>query len=107
MKRTPLRSRPHRVTTDERAVYQAVEERDRGCMALLLDPSITRDSCSARLTMQHVKDGPGGPRITDVAHVLRVCEWHHIWSGWATSKAGLALQRAYLAKLYPEAWGSR
>lgn len=101
---SPWRSRPHRVTPEERAVYQAVEARDPGCMALALDPTLSPDSCSGRLTMQHVKDGPGGPRITDEAHLLRICEWHHVWSGWATSKAGLALQRDHLRRLYPAAW---
>lgn len=28
-----LRSRPHRVTNEERAAYLAVEIRDQGCMA--------------------------------------------------------------------------
>lgn len=102
MKRTPLRSRPHRVTDEERAAYLAVEIRDQGCMAPRLDPDV--GPCSGRLTRQHVKDGPGGPRVTDEAHLLMLCEHHHIWSGWATSKAGLALQRDHLRRLYPEAW---
>lgn len=102
MKRSPIRSRPHRVTDDERAVYQAVEARDQGCMVPRLDPDA--GECSGRLTRQHVRDGPGAPRITDEAHLVMLCEHHHIWSGWATSKRGLAMQRAYLATLHPEAW---
>jgi hypothetical protein len=97
-----LRARAHRVTPDERAAYLAVELRDAGCVAPRLDPEA--GPCSGRLTRQHVKDGPGGPRITDEAHLVMLCEHHHIWSGWATSKAALALQRAYLASLHPEAW---
>ena len=102
MKRSPIRSRPHRVTPEERAAYKAVEARDQGCMAPRLDPA--SGPCSGRLTRQHVKDGPGGPRVTDVAHLLMLCEHHHIWSGWATSKDALLLQRMYLALLYPAAW---
>lgn len=102
MKRSPLVARVHRVTPDERSIYQAVEARDAGCMAPRLDPSV--DACSGRLTRQHVKDGPGGKRRTEEAFLLMLCEHHHLWSGWATSKAGLALQRAYLAGLHPEAW---
>lgn len=102
MKRSPIRSRPHRVTDDERAVYRAVEARDQGCVAPRLDPDA--GACSGRMTRQHVKDGPGGARVTDEAHLVILCEHHHLWSGWATSKAGLERQRAYLRGLYPEAW---
>ena len=102
MKRSPIRSRPHHVTPAERAVYLAVEVRDQGCVAPRLDPDT--DECAGRLTRQHVKDGPGGPRLTDEAHLVMLCEHHHIWSGWATSKRGLALQREYLRTLHPGAW---
>lgn len=102
MTRSPIRRRTHHVTPAERAVYLAVEVRDQGCVAPRLDPAA--GPCSGRLTRQHVKDGPGGPRVTDEAHLVMLCEHHHIWSGWATSKPGLALQRAYLAGLHPEAW---
>lgn len=98
-----LRSRAHRVTTDERAEYDFVMERDAGCVAPRLDPEA--GPCSGRLTRQHVKAGPGAPRVTDRAHLVILCEHHHIWSGWATSKAALMLQRMYLALMYPEAWG--
>lgn len=102
MRRTALRTRTHHVTPAERAEYLEVEVRDAGCVAPRLDPDA--GPCSGRLTRQHVKDGPGGPRITRRTHLVMLCEHHHIWSGWATSKAALVLQRAYLAKLYPEAW---
>lgn len=99
---SPWRSRPHRVTPEERAVYQAVEARDQGCMAPVLDPE--SGECEGRLTRQHVKDGPGGARITDEAHLLMLCERHHLWTGWATSKPALELQRDYLRRLHPGAW---
>lgn len=105
MKRSPLRSRAHRVTVDERAEYDFVAQRDAGCVAPRLDPEA--GACSGRLTRQHVKAGPGGRRITDRAHLVMLCEQHHIWSGWATSKDALLLQRMYLTLLYPEAWGAR
>ena len=93
---TPLRSRGHSVTAEERQVYLAVELRDGGCMAPRLDPAV--DACDGRLTRQHVKDGPGGPRITSYRTVLMLC-WHHHLDGWATSKDALALQREYLREL--------
>lgn len=93
MRRTPLRSRVHAVTAEERQVYDAVMERDRGCVAPVLDPSI--DECSGPLTRQHVKDGPGGKRITALNQVLILCAHHHL-DGWATSKPALAMQRRYL-----------
>lgn len=93
-----LRRRGHSVTAEERAVYLAVEQRDGGCMAPRLDPTV--DACDGRLTRQHVKDGPGAPRITSYRRVLMLC-WHHHLDGWATSKPALQLQRAYLAAVPP------
>ena len=87
------RSKPHRVTAEERRVYDAVMERDRGCMAPVLDPSV--DGCSGPLTRQHVRKNPGDPRITKIDRVLILC-WHHHLDGWATSKPALEKQRRYL-----------
>lgn len=101
MKRSPIRTHVHRVTPHERSIYLAVEVRDQGCMAPRLDPAV--DACRGRLTRQHVKDGPGGPRRTEEAFLLMLCEHHHL-DGWATSKPALALQRDHLRMLYPEAW---
>ena len=105
MKRSPLRSRVHRVTVDERAEYELVSLRDGGCMAPRLDADA--GECRGRMTFQHVKEGPGGRRITDRAHLLVLCEHHHIWSGWATSRSSLVAQRIYLGLLYPDVWGAR
>jgi hypothetical protein len=105
VKRTPLRSRAHRVTVDERAEYDFVAQRDAGCVAPRLDPEA--GACSGRLTRQHVKAGPGAPRVTHRSQLLMLCEHHHLWSGWATSKDALKLQRDHLRKLYPDVWGAR
>ena len=76
----PMRRDP--VTPD---LAVAVIERDQGCVAVLLgeEPS----TCGGRLTLDHVKDEPrmGKRAPSDMAHLVTVCEWHHIWSGWATS----------------------
>jgi|GEM_PF-3898363 len=101
MKRTPLTRAIHRVTPHERQVYMDVEFRDSGCMAPRLDRSV--DACDGRMTRQHVKEGPGGPRRTETAFLVMLC-WHHHLDGWATSKPALDRQRAYLRALYPEAW---
>lgn len=102
MKRGGIRSRVHRVTVEEKGIYEAVALRDGGCQAPILDPDV--DECAGRMTFQHVKEGPGAPRVTDPAHLLVLCEHHHIWSGWATSKRGLERQRDRLRALYPGAW---
>lgn len=62
----------------------AILKRDKGCVAVLLgEPS---DDCRGRLTLDHVKDQPrmGKRAPSDMAHLLAVCEWHHL-EGWATS----------------------
>ena len=67
------------------AVALTVLERDEGCVAVVLgeDPS----SCMGRLTLDHVKDQPrlGKRAPSDPAHLVALCENHHIWTGWATS----------------------
>lgn len=89
-----LRSRPHKVTAEERRVYDEVWERDGGrCVAPVLDPSL--DDCSGPITRQHVRKHPGDPRITALDRVLLLCAHHHL-DGWATSKRALAMQRDYL-----------
>jgi len=103
VKRTPLRTHAHRVTPPERAIYLEVEVRDRGCVAPRLDPEA--GPCQGRLTRQHVRQHPGERRVTAVHRLVMLCEHHHLWSGWATSKRGLERQRDYLRSLYPDAWG--
>lgn len=84
MKRTPLRR--HRksdpVTPELRA---AVLERDGGCVARLFDEELMY--CRGRLTLDHVKDEPrmGVRAPSDTWHLVTICSWHHLETGWATS----------------------
>ena len=63
----------------------AIFERDGSCVAVKLgaDPA----GCGGRATLDHVKDLPrmGKRAPSDAAHLVAICEKHHIWDGWATS----------------------
>jgi len=78
-------------------VYLDVIRRDAGCVAVLLgeDPA----DCRGRLTLDHVKDEPmmGKRAPSDPAHLVTLCEQHHLWTDWATSHRPLL--RAYLREL--------
>lgn len=67
------------------AVALEVLTRDQGCVAVTLgeDPR----TCMGRLTLDHVKDQPrmGKRAPSDPAHLVALCEQHHLWTGWATS----------------------
>jgi hypothetical protein len=88
MKRSPIRRHAHRdpVTPELR---QAVLERDRGCLAPMLDPMVESwsDWCSGRLTLDHVREQPmmGKRAPSDMAHLVTLCWHHHLETGWATS----------------------
>lgn len=63
-----------------------VLNRDAGCVAVVLGESPAE--CGGRLTLDHVRDhaAMGGRRApSDAAHLVAVCERHHLWTGWATS----------------------
>lgn len=62
-----------------------VIRRDGGCVAVRLGDSAQR--CGGRLTLDHVKDQPrlGKRAPSDAAHLVTLCENHHLWNGWATS----------------------
>jgi hypothetical protein len=70
-----------------------VLERDQGCVyplveGLLVEGWAVGIYCAGRLTLDHVQDGYGrmGKRApSDMAHLVTLCEHHHIMSGWATS----------------------
>ena len=66
-------------------VAMAVIERDQGCVAVKLGEP--RSDCHGRLTLDHVKDQPrmGKRAPSDPAHLVALCENHHLWTGWATS----------------------
>ncbi len=66
-------------------VALAVLQRDGGCVAPHLGGSYA--DCSGRITLDHVKDQPrmGKRAPSDPAHLVSLCEGHHLWTGWATS----------------------
>jgi hypothetical protein len=63
----------------------AVLRRDQGCVAPRLGGSFM--DCGGRSTLDHVKDEPrmGVRAPSDMAHLVTLCEGHHLWTGWATS----------------------
>jgi len=63
----------------------AVLERDGDCVAGWVCGH-EGDECRGRLTLDHVKDQPrmGKRAPSDMAHLVTVCEHHHL-DGWATS----------------------
>jgi len=65
-------------------VRLAVLQRDHGCVAVELgaDPG----DCRGPLTLDHVKDQPrmGKRAPSDPAHLVTLCRFHHLDSGWAT-----------------------
>lgn len=67
--------------TEQTAIY--VLARDGGCVAYGMGDT----DCGGRLTLDHVKDEPrmGVRAPSDAAHLVSLCENHHLWTGWATS----------------------
>ena len=63
----------------------AVLRRDQGCVAPRLGGSSM--DCGGRDTLDHVKDEPrmGVRAPSDMAHLVTLCEQHHLWTGWATA----------------------
>lgn len=57
----------------------------------------------AKLEMDHVPDenatAMGDRPPSDPKHLIAICPFHHRLSGWATSKHGRSIERAYLASL--------
>lgn len=66
-------------------VALAVLRRDQGCVAPRLGGSEL--DCGGRITLDHVKDQPmlGKRAPSDLAHLVSLCENHHLWTPWATS----------------------
>jgi hypothetical protein len=75
---------------------EVVLRRDGGCVAPRLGASL---DCQGRATLDHVKDQPmmGKRAPSDADHLVTLCEFHHLWSGWATSHRPEL--RAYLASV--------
>jgi hypothetical protein len=57
--------------------------------------------CAGRLTLDHVRDEPmmGKRAPSDERHLVSLCEFHHLWSSWATSHRPEL--RDYLAAVSP------
>lgn len=106
MRRTPLRRTLRRHEPVTSALWWAVVRRDGGCVAALLDREhactnawgepARRDDPTA-LTVDHVREQPGGKRPSDMAHCVALCWGAHILSGWATSHRPEL--RTYLARV--------
>ena len=83
-RRSLLRRRPRRDPVS-RDVALFVINRDQGCVAPRLGGSSM--DCGGRDTLDHVRDEPmmGKRAPSDIAHLVVLCEAHHLWTGWATS----------------------
>jgi hypothetical protein len=93
-----IRRKPRKdPVTQEIAI--AVLTRDGGCLAPRLGGSFM--DCAGRATLDHVRDEPmmGKRAPSDMAHLVTLCEYHHLWSGWATSHRPEL--RAYLRGFLP------
>jgi len=79
-----IRRKPRRDPVTQ-AIAIAVIQRDGGCVAPRLGGSFM--DCGGRTTLDHVKDEPrmGVRAPSDMAHLVTLCEQHHLWTGWATS----------------------
>ena len=68
------------------------------CLAPILDSSQS-GVCSGGMTLDHVKSQPmmGKRAPSDAAHLVTLCENHHLWTGWATSHRPLL--REYLREV--------
>ena len=84
LRRSPIRRKPRTDRVSPETAI-AVFERDGGCMAPRLGGSFL--DCDGRLTLDHVRDQPmmGKRAPSDPAHLVTLCERHHLWNGWATS----------------------
>jgi len=79
-----IRRKPRKdPVTQEVAI--AVLKRDGGCLAPRLGGSFM--DCAGRATLDHVRDEPmmGKRAPSDMAHLVTLCEGHHLWTGWATA----------------------
>jgi hypothetical protein len=115
VKRSAIRRKPR--TADDRvtpALWAYVVRRDGGCMAPLLDREagpcrnkwgmVVGRTHENALTVQHLwldYSVKGDRAPSNKEHLLALCYGHHL-GGWATRKASLDLQRAYLIRLAAE-----
>jgi hypothetical protein len=94
-----IRRKPRRDPVT-REVAIAVLQRDQGCVSPRLGGSFM--DCAGRATLDHVRDEPmmGKRAPSDAAHLVTLCEYHHLWSSWATSHRREL--RAYLRSVNDE-----
>ena len=86
MKRTPLRRHGKKDPVTEDLVLVVLLRDKMHCVAPVIDLS-QLGKCSGRLTLDHVKDQPrmGRRAPSDERHLVTLCAYHHLESGWATS----------------------
>ncbi len=109
MKRVSLRRKPHHDPVTKE-VHDKVIARDQWmalnrrrsmnpCVAATLLPDQS-PMCSVRLTLDHVKDEPrmGVRAPSDEQHLVTLCSYHHLETGWATSHRPML--RWYLRSIY-------
>ena len=92
------------------AEWQAVIDRDKQCIAPLLDPNagLCRDrwgqpvlATSLRAaTVDHVPPSAGAPRISTRRWMVWICWGHGVHEHWETAHRDL--ERAHLERSYPE-----
>jgi hypothetical protein len=71
---------------DRQAMFLAgLPVRSPTCIAPVIDPT-QWGKCSGRSTLDHVKSqlAMGVRAPSDEAHLVALCEYHHLWTGWAT-----------------------
>ncbi len=88
------------------AVRSLVFDRDRRCLAALLDKGHdcrdkwggrTRSDDMLTMTIEHVREEPGGHRFDDVLHLVAMCWAANVVQHWGSSTENRALLNAYLA----------
>jgi hypothetical protein len=104
----PVRAKAKRQTPAEKqAVYDAVTARDKTCRAPAIywaagienirpvENGAWEIECFGKLERHHAFTGTGHKRITDMRHVVLLCEFHH--RNWAPTHARLILD--WLARI--------
>ncbi len=86
-------------------VHAAVMRRDKVCILALLDKThgVCRDRWGephnptdmGKLTLEHVRDEPGGRRRSDEGHMVAMCGWANDQHAGSTTE-NRALLKAYL-----------
>ncbi len=96
---------PTRKPGVSKAVRDLVFDRDRQCLAALLDKSHRCADMWGRphaaeymlsMTIEHVREEPGGHRFDDEFHLVAMC-WTANDRHWGSSTENRALLNAYLA----------